>query len=101
MYGSNCCFLTCKQVSQEAGKLPGIPISLTIFQFVVVQTVKGFNIVSEAKVDVFLEFPCIFYDPVDVGNLISGSSSFSKPSLYIWKFSVRVLLKPTLKDFEH
>ena len=64
-------------------------------------TVKGFGIVSEAEVDVFLEFSCFFYDPVDVGNLISGSSVFSKSILYIWKFSVHVLLKPSLKDFEH
>ena len=59
---------------------------------------KDFSVVNEAKVDVFLEFPCFFYDPVDVGNLISGSSAFSKSSLYIWKFSVHVLLKPSLKD---
>ena len=70
-------------------------------QFVVLHTVKGFNIVSEADVDVFLEFPCFFYDPADVGNLLSGSSAFFQPSLYIWKFSVYVLLKPSLKDFEH
>ena len=71
------------------------------FLFVVIHTVKGFSIVNEAVVDVFLEFPCFFYDPVDVGSLISGSSAFSKPSLYIWKFSVHILLKPSLKDFEH
>ena len=70
-------------------------------QFVVVHTVKGFSAVNEAEVDVFLEFSCFFYDPIDVGNLISGSSAFSKSSLYIWKFSVHVLLKPSLKDFEH
>ena len=64
-------------------------------------TGKGFKIVNEAEVDVFLEFSCFFYDPVFVGNLISGSSSFSKSSLYIWKFTVHVLLKPNLKDFEH
>ena len=63
---------------------------------------KGFSIVNEAEVDVFLEFCCFFYDPVDVGTLISGSSSaFSKSSLYNWKFSVHILLKPSLKDFEH
>ena len=70
-------------------------------QFVVNHTVKGFSVVNEAEVDVFLEFSRFFYDPVDVGNLISGSSAFSKSSLYIWKFSVHVLLKPNLKDFEH
>ena len=67
-------------------------------QFVVIHTVKGFNIVNEAEIDFFLEFPCIFYDPTDVSNLISGSSAFSKSSLYIWKFSVHELLKPSLRD---
>ena len=62
---------------------------------------KGFGIVNKAEIDVFLELSCFFYDPADVGNLISGSSSFSKPSLYICKFSVHILLKPSLKDFEH
>ena len=70
-------------------------------QFVVIHTVKGFGIVNEAEVDVFLEFSCFFNDPPDVGNLISGSSAFSKSSLYIWKFLVQILLKPSLKDFEH
>ena len=70
-------------------------------QFVVIHTVKGFSIVNEAEVDVFLEFSCLFYDPVDVGNLISSSSAFSKPSLYTWKFLVHVLLKPGLENFEH
>ena len=70
-------------------------------QFVVIHTVKGFSIVNEAEVDVFLEFSCIFYDPADVGNFICGSSAFSKSSLYIFKFSVHVLLKPSLKDFEY
>ena len=70
-------------------------------QFVVIHTVKGFSTVSEAEVYVFLEFPCFFYDLTDVGNLISGSSAFPKSSLYIWKFLVHVLLKPSLKDFEH
>ena len=69
--------------------------------FAVVYTIKGFSIVNEAEVDVFLEFSCFFYDPKDIGNLTSGSSAFSKPSLYIWKFSVHVLLKFSLKDFEH
>ena len=70
-------------------------------QFVVIHTVKGFGIVNKAEVDVFLELSCFFNDPADVGNLISGSSDFSKSSLYIWKFSVHILLKPSLKDFEH
>ena len=69
-------------------------------EFVVIHTVKGFGIVNEAEVDVFLELSCFFSDPMDVGNLISGSSAFSKSSLYIWKFFVHILLKPGLKDFE-
>ena len=79
----------------------GIPISLRIFQFVVSHTVRSFSIVNEAEVDVFLEFSCFFYDPVDVGNLIPGSSAYSKSSLNIWKLSVHVLLKPRLENFEH
>ena len=69
-------------------------------QFVVIHTVKGFNVVNEAEMDVFLEFSCFFYDPKDIGNLISGSSAFSKPSLYVWMFLVHVLLKPSLENFE-
>ena len=107
MSGSKCCFLSCKQVSQtghltETGKVIWHShLSKNFPQFVVIHTVKGFSIVNDAEVDVFLEFPCFFYNPRDVGNLFSGSSAFSKPSLYIWKFSVHVLLKPSLKDFEH
>ena len=75
---------------------------LKIFpQCVVIHTVKGFNMVSEAEADVFLELSCFFHDPADVGNLISGSSAFSKSSLNIWKFTVHVLLKPGLENFEH
>ena len=70
-------------------------------QFIVIHTVKGFSGVNEAEVDVFLGFPCFFYDPADVGNLISGSSGFSKTSLNIWKFTVHILLKPSLKNFEN
>ena len=86
------------QVSQEADKVVWYSHLLKNFpQFVVVHAVKGFNVVNEADVDVSLEFPCFFYDPTDVGNLISGSSAFSKSSLNIWKFSVYALLyfKPT------
>ena len=79
----------------------GIPISLSIFPFVVIYLVIGFSIVHEAEVDVFLEFSCFFYDSRDVGNLISGYSAFYKSNLYIWKFSVHILLSPSLKDFEH
>ena len=70
-------------------------------QFVVIHIVKGFSVVKEAEVDVFLEFPCFPHDPADVGDLISGSSAFSKFSWYIWKFLVHILLKPSLKDFEY
>ena len=66
-----------------------------------IHTVKGFSEVNEAEVDVFLEFSCFFYDPADVGNLTSGSSGFSKSSLNIWNFSVHILLKPSLENFEH
>ena len=69
-------------------------------QFVVIHTVKGFSVVNEAEVDVFLEFSSFFYDLTDVGILISGSSAFSKSNLYIWKFSVHMLLKPSLRDFQ-
>ena len=70
-------------------------------RFVVIHTVKGFGIVNKAEVDIFLELSCFFDDPMDVGNLISGSSAFSKSSLNIWKFSVHILLKPGLNNFEH
>ena len=70
-------------------------------QFVMIHTVKGFSIVNEAEVDVFLELPHILYDPINVGNLISDSSAFSIPSMYIWKSLIQVLLKPSLMDFEH
>ena len=84
MSGSNCCFLTCIQVSQETGKVIWYSHLLKNFpQFVVIHTIKGFSVINEAKVDVFLEFSYFFYDSVDVGNLISGSSAFSKPSLNI------------------
>ena len=70
-------------------------------QFVVIHTVQSFDVVNEAEVDAFLDFSCFFYDPTDVGNLISGSSAFSKSSLNIWKFMVHVLLKTGLENFEH
>ena len=100
MFSSNYCYLTCIQVSQEASKVVLYSHLLKNFpQFAMMHTVKGFNIVSEA--DVFLEFSCFFCDPINVGNLISGSSAFSKSSLYICNFSVHILLKPSLKDFKH
>ena len=81
--------------------MSGIPISFRIFQFVVIHTVQGFGIVNKAEVVVFLERSCFFYDPADVGNLISGSSVFSKSSLNILKFMVHVLLKSGLENFEN
>ena len=70
-------------------------------QFVVIHTVKDFGIINKAEVDVFLEFSYFFYDPMDVGNFVSGSSAFSKSSLNVCKFSVHILLKPSLENFEH
>ena len=70
-------------------------------QFVVIHTIKGFGIVNKAEVDVFLEFTCFFYDPKDVGNLISGSSAFPESTLNIWMFLVHILWKPNLENFEH
>ena len=96
MSSSDCCFLTCVQISQEAGQLVWYFHLLKNFpQFVVIHTVKGFGIVSKAEVDVFVELSCFFDDSVDVGNLISGSSAFSN----IWKFMVHVLFKLGLENF--
>ena len=90
----NCCFLTCIQISQEAGQVVWYYHLLRNFpQFAVIHTVKGFGVVNKAEVDVSLELPYFFYDPMDVGNLISGFSALSKSSLYIWKFLVHILLK--------
>ena len=98
----NCCFLTCIQVSQEAGKVVWYCHLFQNFpQFFVFHIVKGFSIVNEADVDIFLELSCFLYDTMNVGNLISGSSASSKPTLYIWKFLFHILLKLSLKDFEH
>ena len=111
MSGSNCCSLTCIQVSQEVGQVVWYYYLFQNFpQFIVIHTVKGFGIVNKAEIDVFLELSCFFDDPEDVGNLISGSSAFSKTSLNIWKFTVFycwslaflfLLLKPGLENFEH
>ena len=96
------CPVTCMQISQEAGKVVWYSHLFKNFpQFVVIHAVKGFSIASDAEVHVFLELSCFFDDPMDVGSLISGSSAFSKSSLNIWKFSVHVLLKPNLENFEH
>ena len=100
MSSSNCCFLIGIQISQEAGQVVWYPHLLKNFpQFVMMHTVKGFSVDNEVEVDVFLEFSCFFDYPTDADNLISGSSAFSKSSLNIWKFSVHLLLKPSLKNF--
>ena len=99
MFSSNRCFLTCIQVSQEASKVVWYSHIFKNFpQIVVIHIVKGFGVDNEVEVDGFLEFPCFFYDPMDVGNLVFGSSAFSKHNLYIL---VHILSKPSLKDFEH
>ena len=101
MSSSNCCFLTCIQVSPEAGQMVWYAHLFQNFpQFIVIHTVKGFVIVNKAEIDIFLELSCFFDDPADVGSLISGSFAFSKTSLNIWKFMVHVLLKPGLENFK-
>ena len=90
--------LTCIQISQEAGKVVWYS---HLFQLVVIHTVKGFSVANEAEVDTFPEVSSFFYELTDVGNLISGSSAFSKSSLNIWTFSIHLLLKPRLENFEH
>ena len=102
MSSSNCCFLTCIQISQEAGQVAWYSYLLKNFpKFVVIHPVKGFGIVNKAEIVIFLELSCFFDGPMDVGNLISGSSVFSKFSLNIWIFSVHILLKPGLDNFLH
>ena len=102
MSGPNCCFLTYVQISQESGQGVWYSHLFQNFpQFIVMHTVRGFGIVNKAEIDVSLELSCFFYDPADVGNLISGSSAFSKTSLNIWKFTIHVLPKPGLENFEH
>ena len=99
---SNCCFLTCIRVSQEAGQVVWYSHLFQNFpQFIVIHTDKDVGIVNKAEIDVFLELSCFLDDPADVGNLISGSSAFSKTSLNTWKFMVHILLKPALENFEH
>jgi len=99
---SNCCLLTCIQISQEANQVVWYSHLFQNFpQLIVIHTVKGFGIVNKAETDVFLELSCFFHDSADVVNLISGSSAFSKNSLNIWKFMVHVLLKPGLENLEH
>ena len=89
------------QVSQELGQVVWYAHLFQNFpQFVVIHTVEGFSVVNKAEIDDFLELSCFFDDPSDVGNLISGSSVFSKTSLNIWNFTIHVLLKPGLENFE-
>ena len=102
MSSSNCCFLTCIQISQEAVQVVWYFHLFQNFpQFIVIHTAKRFGVVNKAEIDIFLELSCFFSDPEDAGNLISGSSAFSKISLNIWKFTVHALLKPGLEYFEH
>ena len=107
MSSSKCCFLICIQISQESGKvvsyhlLQNSHLFQNFPQFIVIHTDKGFDVVNKAEIDVFLELSCFFDDLADVGNLISGSSVFSKSSLNIRKFTVHILLKPGLENFEH
>ena len=118
MSSSNCCYLTCIQTSQEAGQVVWYSHLFKNFpQFVVIHTVRGFGIVSKAEIDVFLELSCFFYDPMDVGNLISGSSAFSKTNLdigsswfmYCWSLAWRILsitllaceMSVIVRQFEH
>ena len=102
MTSSNCCFLTCIQISQEAGQVVWYSHLFQNFpQFVVIHIVKGFGVVNKAELDVFLKLSCFLYNPMDIGNLISGSSGFYKSILNMWKFMVHVLLKPCLENFEH
>ena len=100
MSSSNCCFLTRIQISQEVDQVVWYSHLFYNFpQFIVIHTVKGFCIVNKAEIDVFQELSCFIYDPTDVGNLVSGSSAFSKSVLNIWKFTAYILLKPGLKNF--
>ena len=101
MSTSNCCFLICIQISQEAGKVVWHSHLFKNFPVCCDPHSQRLYIVSEAEVDILLEFSCFFYDPKYVGTLISGSSAFSKPSLNIWLFLVHVLLKPSLENFEN
>ena len=102
MSGSNCCSLTCIQISQKSGKAVWYSHLLKNFsEFVLIHTAKVFDVVNKAEVNVLLELSCFFNDPTDVGNLISDSSAFSKSSLNSWNFSGHILLKFSLENFEH
>ena len=102
MSSSNCWYVTCIQISQEADKVVWYShLFKNFLQFVVIHRVKGFGIVNTGEVDIFLELSWFFDDPVDIGNLFSRSSAFSKSSLNIWNFTVHILLKTDLENFEH
>ena len=102
MYNSNCCFLTCIQISQVAGQVVWYSHLFQNFpQFIVIYTVEGFGVVNKAEIDVFLDLSSFLHHLVDVGNLICGSLAFSKFSLNIWKFTIHVLLKPGVENFEY
>ena len=98
MSSSNCYFLTCIQISQEASQVVWYHFK-NFPQFIVIHTVKGFGIVNKAEIDVFLELSCFFDDPGNVGSLISGSFAFSRTSLNIWNFTVHMLLEPSIQNF--
>ena len=102
MFSSNCCFVTCMQSSQDGGEVVWYSHLFQNFpQFIVIHTVEGFGVVKKAEIDDFLARSCFFNDPTDIGNLISGSSAFSKSMLNFWKFMIHVLLKPGLENFDH
>ena len=101
MSSSNYCFLACIQISQETGQVVWYSHLLKSFPVCCDSHSQGFGIVNKAEVGIFLQLSCFLDDPTDVGNLISGSSAISKSSLNIWKFTVHILLKPGLENFEH
>ena len=102
MSSSSCCFLTCIQISQEAGQVVCYSHLLKNFpQFIVIHTVKAFGTVNKTEIDAFLELSCFPDDPINVGNLISGSSDFLNSRMNIVKFTVHILLKPGLENFEY
>ena len=101
-HGSTYCFLTCIHVSQQTGKMVWHShLSKSFPQLVMIHRVKGFRVVGETKIDAFMKCPCFLYNPVNAGNLISSSSSFSKPNLNTFKLLFCIMLKPSMNDFKH
>ena len=99
---SNCCFLTHRQVSRETGKMVWYShLSKSFLHFVKIHTVRGFSVVNETEVDVYLKFSCFLCNPVNVRDLTTSSSSFSKPTWDIWKFLACIMQKPSMHDFKH